>query len=141
MLEKSGSNFRTGCLILAIPFVFYCLAVGTGAMSDDLSTIFGFFCVMICAAIAAIVFWVRGTAKAVKEVYVYTRAAIIDLFTIKDEIRQKCPAALKAKILEKKQHSLNVGIFDQSNTMYEKMTIAGNGSVADDVYVGQVITF
>lgn len=112
-----------------------------GALSDDFASIFTILSIMATAIIIAIIFWLIGTGKAVKEIYVYTRDAIIDIFTVKREIKQKCPAALKAQILEKKQHSLKVGIFDgqSTNIFSEKVTISGSGIVNDDLYVGQVI--
>lgn len=136
---NSSGHFRVGCWIVIAAFCAFCV-ICCSVASMDFSTFATVFIFIIIAILIAIIYWIIGTAKAVKEFCVYTKDAIIGLFTIKREVKQKCPQALKAVILEKKKHSINVGIFGSSNTvMTEKMTITGEGVVDDSISVGQVI--
>ncbi len=138
---NSTGNFRVGCWIIALALLSFIILLASSP-SLDLGTFIGIFTLIIIAVIIAIIYWTIGTAKAVKEICVYTRDAIIGLFTVKREIKQKCPDALKALILEKKKHSVSVGIFEESNTkMTEKITISGDGIVDDSIQEGQIITF
>lgn len=137
---RSSGYFKTGCWILTIPTIAIFFGICFGAFSSDIGTILGILSALIGVIIIAIIFWLIGTGKAVKEFYVFTRDAIIDIFTIKREVKQKCPSALKAAILEKKEHSVKVGIFDYQDNVTEKVTISGNGIVNDDLYVGQIIS-
>lgn len=135
-MDSSG-YFKSGCWTLVVAFAVFSIAC-VGAADD-----FGLFAVLLSliflAVIIAVIFWIVGAAKAVKETYVAVRDTIIDIFTVKREIKQKCPEALKAMILEKKKHSINVGVFNYENTMYEKVEISGPGVVNDDIYEGQTI--
>lgn len=65
--------------------------------------------------------------------------SIIDVFTVKDEVRKKVPKALKAEILEKKKNALSVGIFSNDMDISYNLTLTSDEGVSDDVYVGQVI--
>lgn len=65
--------------------------------------------------------------------------SIIDLFTVKDEVRKKVPQALKAEILEKKKNAVSVGIFSNETDLSYNMTLSSDEGVSNDVYVGQVI--
>ena len=65
-------------------------------------------------------------------------SVIIDLLTIKDEVRQKVPNAFKILIQKKKANAVNVGIFDKQNTPICPMNIEGSG-VQDELHVGQTI--
>lgn len=65
--------------------------------------------------------------------------SIIDIFTVKDEVRRKVPQALKAEILEKKKNALSVGIFSNETDISYNLTLTSDEGVSDDVYVGQVI--
>lgn len=65
-------------------------------------------------------------------------AGVIDLFTIKDQVRQKVPSALKIKIMEKKKSAVRVGIFGEQDKPICPMDIEGDG-VQDNLYVGQTI--
>ena len=120
---------------IGIPF----FGIAFGLISDDFSTAALVLTLVFFVILAAIIAWLWGTAKAVKEIYVVTKAALIDLFTIKREIKVRCPNALKAEILEKSKNAVNVGIFDQNDEMTTKMNIIGEGVVSDDIYVGKVI--
>ena len=65
-------------------------------------------------------------------------SGVIDLFTIKDQVRQKVPNALKIKIMEKKEKAVHVGIFGEQDNPLCPMDIEGDG-VQDNLYVGQTI--
>lgn len=136
---NSTSYFKSGCWIIAIPMILIFIGIASGAISDDLGTIFLLLSIIAFAVLIAIIFWVVGTAKAVKETYVFVRDSLIDLFTIKREIKQKCPEALRAIILEKQKHAVKVGIFDSNNVICEKLNISGNGVVNDELFQGQTI--
>lgn len=80
-----------------------------------------------------------ATYEAVKEISVALYNALIDLFTIKQTVRQKCPAALKAKILEKRKNAVNVGIFGKNNKITHKITISSDMGVSTDINPGEII--
>lgn len=63
-------------------------------------------------------------------------SGIIDIFTIKDEVRKKVPHAFKIIIQEKKANALDVGIFDKHDTPICPMSIEGDG-VEEGLHVGQ----
>lgn len=79
-----------------------------------------------------------ATYEIVKEISVAIYNAIIDLFTIKQTVRQKCPAALRAKILEKRKNAVNVGIFE-NNKITHKITISSDLGVSSDINPGEII--
>lgn len=135
---NSSGYFKSGCWIIAVPMIISSIALCAGA--DDFVSVFLMLGLIVFALLIALIFWLFGTVKAVKETYVAVRDAIIDIFTVKREIRQKCPEALKAMILEKKKNSVKVGVFDYKDKMYETVTISGNGTVNADIYEGLTIT-
>lgn len=142
---NSSGSFKTGCGILIVAGIAFCV-VCCAVNSMDFSTFATLLFLIFLVAVAAVIYWIVGTAKAAKETYVYIKEncielidAIIDLFTIKREIKRKCPAALRAKILERKQHSVKVGIFDSNYQMTEKVTLTGAREVVDEVQVGEII--
>lgn len=134
---KSTGHFKCGCWTVIVTSAIFIYIACSGDMSME--TLFTMLSILIIGFVTAIIFWLIGTAKAVKETFVFVRDSIIDLFTIKREVKQRCPAALRAQILEKKKHSVNVNIFDDSNTIIEKMDISCEGGVSSDIYEGQVI--
>ena len=67
---------------IGIPF----FGIAFGLISDDFSTAALVLTLVFFVILAAIIAWLWGTAKAVKEIYVVTKATLIDLFTIKREI-------------------------------------------------------
>ena len=81
----------------------------------------------------------REVYKAVKHVIKSFVNGIINLFTIRNEISRKCPTALRAKIMKKKENAVDVGIFGPNN---EKtvLTIESSDGVADEVHRGETIT-
>jgi hypothetical protein len=81
----------------------------------------------------------REVYKAVKHVIKTFVNSIINLFTIRNEVSRKCPAALKAKIIEKKKNAVKVGIWGNNNTKTE-LTIESPEGVADEVHRGETIT-
>lgn len=134
---KSSNHFRAGCwtLILTVIILFVILCT-----VDDFATLISYFIILgFFGIIIAIIFWIIGTTKKVKEVYVYVKDKVIDIFTVKNEISRRCPAALKAEILEKKKNSINVGIFDNNDKIQESIILSGTGSVSDELYEGQII--
>lgn len=64
---------------------------------------------------------------------------IIDIFTVKEKVREKVPNALKVMILEKKNNSISVGIFPTESNMTTKMTLSSEEGVAEEIYENQVI--
>ena len=143
---NSTGSFKTGCGLMIVAGIGLCIICFT-AFLMDLSTLFTVLFLIFLVAIAAVIYWIVGTAKATKETYVYIKEscvelfdAIIDLFTVKREIKRKCPAAFKAMILERKEHSVKVGIFPTEYQMTEKVTLTGQGDFTDEVRVGEVIT-
>lgn len=134
---KSGTTFKTGCLTLIIIFILCCICLSgsDGSVEDILAALIALF----VGAVIAVIFWICAAYKAAKEFCVYVRDAVIDLFTIKREVKTKCPAALRAKILEKRQHSVKVGVFDSDGAISDKVTISTDSIVSDDIYEGQVI--
>ena len=64
---------------------------------------------------------------------------IIDLFSIRNSVRTKCPNALKVLILEKKKQTVNVGIFGENNVMIAKEEIISSEGVSQEIYKGQII--
>lgn len=84
---------------------------------------------------------VKAAGKAVDfacDLVVVVVSSIIDLFTIKDEARQKVPNAFKIIIQKKKAKAIDVGIFDKRDTPICPMSIEGEG-VKEELHVGQVI--
>lgn len=135
---NSSDHFKAGCGVLIFAALIFCMAC-ICVNSIDFATWCFIFFIIIVAVIIAIIFWAASAYKKTEEILVYIGNAVIDIFTIKKEVKQKCPAALKAVILEKKKQSVNVGIYDNSNSMIEKMNISCNASVTDNIYAGQVI--
>lgn len=83
-------------------------------------------------------FWGAASAAAGAAVaYVIDKA--ITAYSVKETVREKCPGALKAIIMEKKQNAVNVGIFDQNNQRSESIEIQSSKGVSNSLHVGQEI--
>lgn len=76
--------------------------------------------------------------KAIGEIIECVIDEIVSLFSVSQEVRRQCPAALKVQIMAKKANAVDVGIFN-GNTITQQMTIRSDYGVADDLYQGQVI--
>ena len=143
---NSSGHFRAGCLTIAITFgliifsgILFQMSNSYDSFSDFLGMAFVSTGLLLTGIIVALIFWIVGTGKAVKEFYVITRDAMIDIFTVRREVKQKCPYALKAMIMERRTNAVQVGVFDYSDKVTEKLTISCDGAVNNDLYVGQVI--
>lgn len=83
-------------------------------------------------------FWgAAGAAAGAAIAYVIDK--VITAYSVKETVREKCPNALKAIIMEKKQNAVNVGIFDYNNQMSECIEIKSSKGVSDSLQVGQEI--
>ena len=130
-------------LFLAVILFFAC------CLTDDFGNSFALFILSFIAfaiaAIIAIVRAVKATAEVAGEVIEFAFdlieavvTGIIDVFTVKEQVRQKVPAAFKMLIQEKKHNAIKVGIFNDVGAPICPMTIEGDG-VGDDIRVGQTI--
>lgn len=81
---------------------------------------------------------VDGAEAAVKWV-VYQ---FVDLFTLKNEVKRKCPKALKMEIMKRKENAVDVGIFnDQTTTSPSQfITIESTEGFSDEIREGQTYT-
>lgn len=91
------------------------------------------------SAFGAVWFTGAATGAAVEAIVEYTINKIIDIFSLKEEIKMRCPSALKAQIVQKKSNAVDVGIYNNSSTMTSKITIKSDEGVSGDLRVGQVI--
>lgn len=66
-----------------------------------------------------------------------TVCGIIDAFTIKKEVKTKCPDAFKILILKKKKTAVDVGIFDKNEQPQQRMTIESSEGISEGLYEGQ----
>lgn len=53
---------------------------------------------------------------------------------------EKCPSAIKAKILSKDTKKVSIGLFGNNETQLESFDIEAERGVSNDVYVGQVLS-
>lgn len=53
---------------------------------------------------------------------------------------EKCPSAVKAKILSKDTKKVSVGLFSNNGNQLESFEIEADRGVSNDIYVGQVYT-
>lgn len=81
----------------------------------------------------------KEIAKEVTQFFKDIIDFIIDVFSIRNSVKTKCPAALKVKILEKKKNAVNVGIFGSNNVMIAREEIISYEGVSPDIYKGQEI--
>ena len=65
--------------------------------------------------------------------------SIIDIFSLRNSVKTKCPAAVKFKILEKKKNAVNVGIFNENNVMIAKEEAISYEGVSDEIHKAQII--
>jgi hypothetical protein len=66
---------------------------------------------------------------------------LVDILFITEKVQERRPDALKIMILEKKKHSVNVGIFDQYGDMHQSITINSDYGISNNIYKGQVVRF
>ena len=125
-------------------FIFICCCVVQSYDSLPLWFVLSLLSLII-AVIMTIYKATKATVKFAGEVVdfaydlvVAVVSGVIDLFTIKDQVRQKVPNALKIKIMEKKEKAVHVGIFGEQDKPLCPMDIEGDG-VQDNLYVGQTI--
>ena len=65
---------------------------------------------------------------------------ILDESSISNEVRIKCPEALKIEIEKKKHMAVDVGIFNKSeDKIATGVEIQSEQGVSDNLYVGQII--
>lgn len=125
-------------------FIFICCCVVQSYDSLPL-----WFVLSLLSLIIAVIMTIYKATKATVEfagevvdfaydLVVAVVSGVIDLFTIKDQVRQKVPNALKIKIMEKKEKAVHVGIFGEQDNPLCPMDIEGDG-VQDNLYVGQTI--
>ena len=62
----------------------------------------------------------------------------VDFVFIKKQVHEVVPEAFKIKILEKKRHAVNVGIFT-NNIITEQLTITSDVGISDEIYQGQIV--
>lgn len=146
--EEAKGCAKIGCFIDIIGglLMFYGFIIQFGDSSTFLERfqylLTGFL--IICLGVAINIIggaWFVGSAtgEAVGTIIEYTVNRIIDIFTVKEEIKLRCPNALKAQILEKKKNAVNVGIFNVKSEMSQKISIKSDQGVSDSIRVGQVI--
>ncbi len=83
-------------------------------------------------------FWgAAGAAAGAAIAYVIDK--VITAYSVKETVREKCPNALKAIIMEKKENAVNVGIFDYNDQMSECIEIKSSKGVSNSLQVGQEI--
>lgn len=61
----------------------------------------------------------------------------IDLFTVKQEVKQRVPSAFKILIMKKKRNAIDVGIFNKNSKPIEKMEIKSDYGISKELVVGQ----
>lgn len=64
---------------------------------------------------------------------------LLDEDTVKEEVKKKCPEAIKILIEKKKKNAVNVGIFDSSRKIASGVEIQSDKGVSDRLRVGQII--
>lgn len=79
---------------------------------------------------------IGGAVGAVLSLTVY---AILDAKTVREEVKRKCPSALKAEIMAKKENAVKVGIFENEDEVANTLEITSTKGVSENLYVGQVI--
>ena len=79
--------------------------------------------------------------SSAKQVIITVVKQIVDLVFIQNEVKEKCPSALRAKILAKKKNAVDVGIFSHQGRISNKITIQSDCGISDDIYSGQIIIF
>lgn len=81
----------------------------------------------------------RAIYQGVKELFVEIKNYVVSLLSIRSIAKEKCPAALRAEILRKKNNAVDVGIYNSKNSMTEKITINADMGFSDDVKTGETI--
>ena len=81
----------------------------------------------------------RRAAEAAGEAIEWVVNKFVDLFTLKNEVKRKCPNALKMLILEKKRNAVEVGIFNRQYAQKpdEVVNIETTEGISSDIVVGQ----
>lgn len=130
-LNKSTS-WNVGCWLHVIAFILFVF----GIAKDSFAPIFWSVLISAIAIILSIIGFISRSVDAVIE-FVYN--GFLDLFGLRNEIKQRCPQAMKAKILAKKKDAVNVGIFGNSSNQIQTMNIHSNQGISNDLYVGQEI--
>lgn len=157
--DKAKNCMKGGCFIEIMAIVLSCsLAKQTENMSffermdyynNNSVVYFGsILCIIgVLLIIIGAIWWTGAAASKTADVAAglaaelieYTINKVIDAFSVKEEVKKRCPNALKMQILEKKKNAVNVGIFNDATTMSQKISIQSNQGVSDSIHVGQVI--
>lgn len=143
-MDNADGCMKFGCVfdIIGGLFIFYGFIIQFGD-SSTFGERFGYMMsglILICIGLAINSLggiWFAGAAAS--NLVVYTINKVVDAFSVKEEVKKRCPNALKIQILEKKQNAVNVGIFNNATTMSQKVSIQSNQGVSDSIHVGQVI--
>ena len=85
--------------------------------------------------------WAGKAYHHVKNYVIDVVNQIVDILFITEKVQERRPDALKIMILEKKKHSVNVGIFDQYGDMDQSITINSDYGISNNIYKGQVVRF
>ncbi|MCQ2225612.1 MAG: hypothetical protein MJZ14_07820 [Paludibacteraceae bacterium] len=132
-LQESGSNLMSfGGLSFWGSLILYWLDWISGGW-----TLFILF-VSLVIGIVGLINWLLGLARrgidAVVEI-VYN--GFLDLLGMREQISMRCPDAVKAVIKEKKQHAVDVGIYNSDGT--EEQLRFQADSISSDLRPGNVI--
>ncbi len=130
-LNKSDA-WRKGCASDVVGFIILIISFNCSAWGWFL---FGLFLIFI-GIILNILGFVGRTIDVVCE-FVYN--GFLDLFGLRNEIKMRCPEAMKALIMSKRSNSVDVGIFNNASKQIQTMNIQSNSGVSNDLYVGQEI--
>lgn len=132
-----------GILTVVCLFLMF---VCSGAGNYDAVGTFGalFFLFLFITIVCAIIAIVRTTVEVTKEAVEFVGdlieavvSGVIDLFTVKQQVKQKVPQAFKMKILEKKKNAIDVGIYGKNNNPLSKVRIESNDGVSEELQAGQ----
>lgn len=132
-----------GCL--SILFLIFCFFLGIS--NNGGAAILCFLSTVICViAIVAILIYrtVRFTVDAASATIDFIGDAIeavitgvIDLFSVKETVKQQVPEAFKILIQEKRKTAIDVGIFAENGTPLKQMVLNSDYGVSEDLEVGQ----
>ena len=131
-------------ILTVVFFVLIGICSGTGDF-DSIGAIGAlFFLFLFLTIVSAIIAAVNKTVEVAKDTVEFVGdlidavvSGVIDLFTVKEQVKQKVPGAFKMIIQEKRKNSVDVGIFSKNNQPLSKMRIESNDGVSNELRLGQ----
>ena len=91
--------------------------------------------ILLYGAVAAAAIVVQAAVEDIKVIIYY----IINRKTVKDEIRKKCPDALRSQIIKAEKNAAKVNFWDRYNKKHSMDISSDYGVDTDEIYEGAVI--